>query len=139
MQANNTMTQAQANYWQYFKSIEQVATSQGFGQSIEPAAKVQRKRDSVLEKLDSPRSPTAKSFLAGPKPDLTRQLTAEPQSTMLSTPQPELTRAVTPDLIPDAMHERLPAPQQDHGLAGLEVKEPSLSSMHERVDSAQVA
>ncbi|KAK4619743.1 Glucosamine-6-phosphate isomerase [Fulvia fulva] len=123
----------------YFKSIEQVATSQGFGQSIEPAAKVQRKRDSVLEKLDTPRSPTAKSFLAGPRPDLTRQITAEPESTTLSAPRPEILRAVTPDLIPDSMHERLPAAQVANGLDGLEVKELPLSSMHERVDSAQVA
>lgn len=37
------------------------------------------------------------------------------------------------------MHERLPAAQVANGLDGLEVKELPLSSMHERVDSAQVA
>lgn len=76
-----------------------------------------RKRDFVLEKLDSPKSPTAKTFLAPPKPELSRQ--------------------VTPDLIPDSMHERVEEqPAKGVGLDGLETKELPLSSMHERVDSA---
>ncbi|KAK5107865.1 Glucosamine-6-phosphate isomerase 1 [Meristemomyces frigidus] len=102
----------------YFKSIEQVATAQGFGQALASAKILQKKRDSVIEKLDSPKSPTAKTFLAPPKPTLTRQ--------------------ITPDLIPDSMHDRLPeAPMRGIGLEGLETKEVPLSSMHERVDSAQ--
>jgi glucosamine-6-phosphate deaminase len=81
---------------------------------------VLKKRDSVLEKLDSPKSPTAKTFLAPPKPALTRQ--------------------ITPDLVPDSMHERIPptdnAAAKGVGLEGLEIKEVPLQAMHERVDSA---
>ncbi|KAK3679346.1 Glucosamine-6-phosphate isomerase (Glucosamine-6-phosphate deaminase) (GNPDA) (GlcN6P deaminase) [Recurvomyces mirabilis] len=102
----------------YFKSIEQVATSEGFGQALASEELVLKKRDSVLEKLDSPKSPTAKTFLAPPKPVLTRQ--------------------ITPDLVPDSMHERLPEERaRGLGLDGLETKEVPLSAMHERVDSAQ--
>jgi glucosamine-6-phosphate deaminase len=101
----------------YFKSIEQVALSQGFGQDLPSEELVLKKRDSVLEKLESPRSPTSKSFLAPPKPELTRQ--------------------ITPELVPDSMHQRLPEPAaKGLPLDGLEAKEPKLQAMHERVDSA---
>ena len=75
----------------------------------------------MLEKLDSPRSPTAKTFLAPLKPLLTRQ--------------------ITPELIPDSMHERLPSPETPTkvGLDGLEPKELPLSSMSSRVDSPTAA
>ena len=78
-----------------------------------------RKRDSVLEKLDSPKSPTAKTFLAPAKPTLTR--------------------SITPDLVPDSMHDRLPSPEKPNGLGldGLEPKDLPLASMGSRVDSAQ--
>ncbi|KAK3656790.1 Glucosamine-6-phosphate isomerase (Glucosamine-6-phosphate deaminase) (GNPDA) (GlcN6P deaminase) [Elasticomyces elasticus] len=100
----------------YFKSIEQVATSQGFGQALPSEELVLKKRDSVLEKLNSPRSPTANSFLAPARP--------------------ELVRAITPDLVPDSMHERLPSPaEKSMPLDGLEAKEVPLLAMHERVDS----
>jgi glucosamine-6-phosphate deaminase len=70
----------------------------------------------VLEKLDSPRSPIAKNFLAPPKPELKRQ--------------------ITPELVPDSMHTRLPE-RANTGVAldGPEVKDLPLSAMHERVDS----
>lgn len=101
----------------YFKSIEQVAASEGFGQNLASEEFTLKKRDSVLHELDSPKSPTPKSFLAPPKP--------------------ELVRSVTPELVPEAMHERLPEKQDVKGLGldGLEVKELPLSAMHERVDS----
>jgi len=102
----------------YFKSIEKVATDEGFGQALPSEELVLKKRDSVLQQLDSPKSPTAKTFLAPPKPELTRQ--------------------ITPDLVPDSMHDRLPQePTRGLGLEGLETKEVPLSAMHERVDSAQ--
>ena len=73
----------------------------------------------MLEKLDSPKSPTSKNFLAAPKP--------------------VLTRSITPDLVPDSMHTRLPEPaEKGLGLDGLEAKDVPLQAMHERVDSAQV-
>lgn len=73
----------------------------------------------MLEKLESPRSPTNKAFLAPAKP--------------------ELTRSITPDLVPDSMHARLPEPAADPAmkLEGLEAKEVPLQAMHQRVDSAQ--
>ena len=100
---------ASADILQYFKSIEQVATSQGFGQALASEALTLKKRDSVLEKLESPRNPTSKSFLAPTKPDLTRQITQE--------------------LIPDSMHARLPEQPADRiGLDGLEAKDVPLSA-----------
>ncbi|KAK1066523.1 Glucosamine-6-phosphate isomerase (Glucosamine-6-phosphate deaminase) (GNPDA) (GlcN6P deaminase) [Friedmanniomyces endolithicus] len=111
----------------YFKSIELVASSQGFGQGLESGEAVGRKRDSVLERLDSPSSPRKmeEGFLAAPGEE-----------------RPAVKRAVTPELVPDSMHERLP---EDGGeeekkleLEAMEAKEvPSLLAMHERVDSAQ--
>lgn len=62
----------------YFKSIEQVASSQGFGHSLPSEELFLKKRDSVLEKLDSPKSPPAKTFFAPPKPELTRQIKPGP-------------------------------------------------------------
>jgi glucosamine-6-phosphate deaminase len=98
----------------YFKSIEQVATSEGFGQSLPSEASTRKKRDSILQELHSPKSvsPTNKMFLF--------------------PPVQEIARSVSPDLVPDSMHERLPSTP---GLDGLEVKELKLSNMHERVDS----
>lgn len=95
-----------------------MALSQGFGQDLPSEELTIKKRDSVLEKLGSPRSPTSKSFLAPKKPDLTRQ--------------------ITPELVPDSMHARLPEQPADRvGLEGLETKEVPMSAMHDRVDSAQ--
>lgn len=107
-----------ADFAQYFKSIEQVAASQGFGQALPSEELTLKKRDSVLEKLDSPRSPKSKSFLAPPKPELTRQ--------------------VTPELVPDSMHARLPErPNAGLTLDRPDMKDLPLSAMHERVDSPQ--
>lgn len=75
---------------QYFKSIEQVATSQGFGQFLPSAELTLKKRDSVLAQLDSPKSPTPKSFLMAPAP-----------AAVAAAP-------TTPDLVPDSMQSRLP-------------------------------
>ncbi|KAK0925408.1 Glucosamine-6-phosphate isomerase (Glucosamine-6-phosphate deaminase) (GNPDA) (GlcN6P deaminase) [Friedmanniomyces endolithicus] len=111
----------------YFKSIELVASSQGFGQGLESGEAVGRKRDSVLEKLDSPSSPrkTGEGFLTAP------------------VERPGVKRAVTPELVPDSMHERLPEGDgaeegKKEELEAMEAKEvPRLLAMHERVDSAQ--
>ena len=133
---------------QYFKSIELVATSEGFGQALPSAEMTLKKRDSVLEKLDSPRSPTLKSFLAPPKPDLVRTATAEdehpavPATTTISTsslsPGPplgsDIVRPVTPEFIPDAMNTRLPT-HPVNGLDTPETKDLSMANMHGRVDS----
>ena len=96
----------------YFKSIEQVATSEGFGQSLPSEASTRKKRDSILQELHSPKSasPTNKKFLF--------------------PPVQEVQRSASPVL--DSMHERMPATP---GLDGLEVKELPLSNMHDRIDS----
>lgn len=123
----------------YFKSIEQVATSQGFGQALSSEEMIMRKRDSVIEKLDSPRSPTAKSFLADKGSALTRVITAEldPEPTMLAPPESDVVRSVTPELVNESMHSRIPQTLQ--GLEELETKELPIASMHDRVDSATAA
>ncbi|KAI7234710.1 glucosamine-6-phosphate isomerase [Hortaea werneckii] len=110
----------------YFKSIEQVASSQGFGQSLPSEELVLKKRDSVREKLDSPRtsppSSASKNFFLSP----------------LSTDPPGLSRPITPELVPDSMHTRVEEEPKDvPALDGLETKELPLVNMHERVDSAQ--
>lgn len=120
----------------YFKSIEQVAASQGFGQFLTSEEMVLKKRDSVLEKLDNPRSPTNKSFTV--TPETTPESTAP--ATLAPPPQEELIRSITPDLVPDSMHDRLPEQQlTTDKLEGLEVKDLPLVPMHERVDSATAA
>lgn len=102
----------------YFKSIEQVATSEGFGQGLPSEASTRRKRDSVLQELNSPKSASP----TGPGG----------KAAFLLPPVVEAARAVSPDLVPDSMHQRLPPTP---GLEGLEVKELKIDSMHERVDS----
>ena len=92
-----------------------MAASQGFHQSLPSEAFTLKKRDSVLEKLDSPKSPTSKSFLAPPKPELTRQ--------------------VTPELVPDSMHVRMPEqPSDGLHLDGAEHRDVPVQAMHQRVD-----
>ncbi|GAB7363434.1 hypothetical protein MBLNU230_g3709t2 [Neophaeotheca triangularis] len=110
----------------YFKSIEQVATSQGFGQSLATKEFTLRKRDSVLQELDSPKSSSPKTpTSAGPSP-----------LKSLTIPEPQIARSTTPELIPDAMHERLPAKAGvENHLHGLEPGDVPLTNIHERVDS----
>ncbi|KAI6806110.1 glucosamine-6-phosphate isomerase [Hortaea werneckii] len=116
----------------YFKSIEQVASSQGFGQSLPSEELVLRKRDSVREKLDSPRTSSPPSASSASK-------------NFFLSPSKESrgpSRPITPELVPDSMHTRV-AEEEAEGtkglpaLEGLETKELPLVSMHERVDSAQ--
>lgn len=114
---------------QYFKSIEQVATSQGFGQSLPSEEIILQKRDSVREKLDSPRtaSPPSSSAAAG------KNFFLSPSNDHAGPSRP-----ITPELVPDSMHTRVEeAPKAVPALDGLETKELPLVSMHERVDSAQ--
>lgn len=108
----------------YFKSIEKVATSEGFGQALPSEEMTLKKRDSVLEKLDSPRSPPPKPFLAPPRPELMRTITADDDDVdaegkeinveghRLAAPVEIPPRSVTPELIPDSMQSRLPAQSQ---------------------------
>ncbi|OQO07849.1 Glucosamine-6-phosphate isomerase [Cryoendolithus antarcticus] len=94
----------------YFRAVEGSERRQ----EVKIEEVVESKRDSVLERLDSPKTATPPDFLAAPK-------------------RPEMLRMVTPELVPDAMHVRLPA-EINGGDEG-EVREPKLDSMHERVDS----
>ncbi|KAI7509221.1 ABC1-domain-containing protein [Hortaea werneckii] len=97
----------------YFKSIEQVASSQGFGQSLPSEELILQKRDSVREKLDSPKhsppSSASKNFFLSPSND-----DAGPS------------RPITPELVPDSMHARVEEEEGAKGvpaLDGLETKE----------------
>jgi glucosamine-6-phosphate deaminase len=79
---------------------------------------VLKKRDSVLEKLDSPRSPADNPFSshhaclleqpepADPEPPTSATLSAPSSAAATAT---SILRSVTPDLVPDAMHDRLQA------------------------------
>lgn len=62
----------------YFKSIEKVATESGFHQILPSEATVGRKRDSVIEELNTPKSPKGISFLDAPKEPIQRVPTPEP-------------------------------------------------------------
>lgn len=110
------MTRTNQPGTQYFKSIEQVAANCGFNQVLPSLASTGKKRDSVIEKLDSPRSPKSNSFLPLPA-------------------KPEISRSVTPELIPDPMHDRLPESQNEGGLGlnGLVPGDLPIQRMGERV------
>lgn len=123
----------------YFKSIEQVAASQGFGQFLTSEDVVRKKRDSVLEKLDHSRSPTNASFTITPEETTPISDTPVTLAPPAAAPQTEMARSVTPDLVPDSMHNRLPNQLTASKLDGLEVKDLQLAAMHERVDSATAA
>ncbi|KAI7158513.1 glucosamine-6-phosphate isomerase [Hortaea werneckii] len=121
----------------YFKSIEQVASSQGFGQSLPSEELVLKKRDSVREKLDSPRTSPPSSARSKKNFFLSPSLSTD-------TPPGLSSRPITPELVPDSMHTRVAeGEEEDEGtkdvpaLEGLETKELPLVSMHERVDSAR--
>ncbi|KAF1987211.1 glucosamine-6-phosphate isomerase [Aulographum hederae CBS 113979] len=103
----------------YFKSIEEVAANCGFGQTLPSEAKISRKRDSVLEELQSPKSGSPKGlFLEMPKRE-------------------EIRRSVTPDLVPDSMASRIPE-DQGRGMGGLTPGELPIQSMGARVEPAQL-
>jgi glucosamine-6-phosphate deaminase len=63
----------------YFKSIEQVSLSEGFGQTLPTEASVLKRRATIVEKLNSPSSPKSKhdSMLMEPV-KLERPITPEP-------------------------------------------------------------
>lgn len=90
---------------QYFKSIESVASSQGFTQILPSAAHMSKKRDSVVSQLDSPKSPKNTSSLF---PPTTAATTVEDGQTDHSV-ETSIARSVTPELVPDRMADRLPA------------------------------
>ena len=85
-----------------------------------------KKRDSVREKLDSPKT--------SPPSSASKNSFLSPSSNDQAGPS----RPITPELVPDSMHTRVEeAPKTVPALDGLETKELPLVSMHERVDSAQ--
>jgi glucosamine-6-phosphate deaminase len=140
----------------YFKSIEQVAASQGFGQFLTSEEMVLKKRDSVLEKLDNAKSAANSSFTVTPEtttpasggggggggapPLPSAGGLAPPRQHQHPHQQEDIIRSVTPDLIPDSMHERLPDHQLTaNTLEGLERKDLPSIPLHDRVDSATAA
>ncbi|KAL1301868.1 hypothetical protein AAFC00_006050 [Neodothiora populina] len=128
----------------YFKSIEQVASTEGFTQVLPEEAQMLKKRDSIIFQLDSPKSPKDTSVLFPPSPTSrtpTKIQTITPPQTDALAVQSEtgaaLSRSVTPELVPDRMADRLPrTPVQEKGLEGLITGELPLSSMGARVSVA---
>ncbi|GAB7348862.1 hypothetical protein MBLNU459_g7564t2 [Dothideomycetes sp. NU459] len=118
---------------QYFKSIEQVASSQGFTQILPERTEMGAKRDSIIEQLDSPKSPKPSEFnLLPPTPEDT------PVRTKFATGaagQAPILRPITPELVPDRMGDRIPVTPKaaGKGLDGLVVDELPLSRMGQRV------
>lgn len=87
---------------QYFKSIEQVAASQGFDQFLPSEKLTLKKRDSVLEKLDSPKIAASKKFLAGSKaqPIHTGKQDVSPPALGL---EPPATKEALPQAVPSGV------------------------------------
>lgn len=75
----------ESNSWQYFKSIEQVAASQGFDQFLPSEKLTLKKRDSVLEKLDSPKIGASKNFFK-PQPVHMEKVDVSPPAMGLESP-----------------------------------------------------
>lgn len=115
---------------QYFKSIEQVAWSQGFTQILPESTQMGAKRDSIIQQLESPKSPKYSEFnLLPPTPDGT------PVKTKFSKAEVPILRSITPELVPDRMASRLPATPEATGksMDELIVDGLSLDRMGQRV------
>lgn len=125
------------SYQQYFKSIESVASTQGFTQILPSEAHTLQKRDSIVSQLDSPKSPKNTSLLFPPTPLATPEKTTASKDGFgdgLQVQGREILRSVTPELVPDRMADRLPVtPMQEKGLEGLVPAELPLSAMGARV------
>lgn len=129
----------------YFRSIEQIASSEGFSQMRTFTNNAQGKRDSVVDKLEhehhlgvpveQPRRAITPELMPEPMHDRLekrtggdvhrsgpyKSLLAEAHDSRLTVPQPTIesfSRASTPELVPEAMHVRLP----DDYLAGTSIK-----------------
>ncbi|KAL8392114.1 hypothetical protein RB595_002343 [Gaeumannomyces hyphopodioides] len=84
----------------YFKSIEQVATAQGFEQIL--PSKIRTGTVPIAPKavvIESPTSPTAPPTLMSPQPRLAHNLAPYAEYPV---------RSVSPDLVPDRMASRIP-------------------------------
>ncbi|KAI9661175.1 MAG: Glucosamine-6-phosphate isomerase 2 [Bathelium mastoideum] len=75
----------------YFKSIEQVAKSEGFGQNLPTEASVLKRRQTIVEKLYSPTSPRHSKH----------------DSLDLLVEPPKLERPITPEPVLDRMADRI--------------------------------
>ncbi|KAI5204704.1 glucosamine-6-phosphate isomerase [Aureobasidium subglaciale] len=111
----------------YFKSIEQVASTQGFTQTLPDISITTSKRDSIIEKLDSPRSPKSSSpFVITPSsaptsPTSNNNNTSKTLSVHKTSTG--LQRSVTPEPVLDRMADRLP-PSPSPAFAKLSVNTP---------------
>ncbi|KAI5198522.1 glucosamine-6-phosphate isomerase [Aureobasidium subglaciale] len=114
------------NVEQYFKSIEQVASTQGFTQTLPDISITTSKRDSIIEKLDSPRSPKSSSpFVITSSSTPTSPTSISNTSKTLSVHKTStgLQRSVTPEPVLDRMADRLP-PSPSPAFAKLSVSTP---------------
>lgn len=111
---------------QYFKSIEQVASTQGFTQTLPDISITTSKRDSIIEKLDSPRSPKSSSPFVITSPSTPTSPTSFGSTTKtLSVHNKDASaqRPVTPEPVLERMANRLP-PSPSPSNAKLSVNTP---------------
>ncbi|KAG9912413.1 glucosamine-6-phosphate isomerase, partial [Aureobasidium melanogenum] len=97
----------------YFKSIEQVASTQGFTQILPDISITTSKRDSIIEKLDSPRSPKSSSpfvITSSSTPTSPTSIYSTNKTLSINNKDASSQRSVTPEPVLDRMADRLPPP-----------------------------
>jgi glucosamine-6-phosphate deaminase len=103
---------------QYFKSIEQVASTQGFTQTLPDISITTSKRDSIIEKLDSPRSPKSSSpfvITSSSTPTSPTSFRSTSKTLSVRTKNEGAQRPVTPEPVIERMAARLPpSPSPSH-------------------------
>ncbi|THX05890.1 glucosamine-6-phosphate isomerase [Aureobasidium pullulans] len=110
----------------YFKSIEQVASTQGFTQTLPDISITTSKRDSIIEKLDSPRSPKSSSpfvITSSSTPTSPTSFNNTSKTLSVHNTKADTQRPVTPEPILEKMSDRLP-PSPSPAFAKLSVNTP---------------
>jgi glucosamine-6-phosphate deaminase len=113
------------NEWnQYFKSIEQVASTQGFTQTLPDISITTSKRDSIIEKLDSPRSPKSSSpfvITGSSAPNSPTSFSSLSKNLSIQNKNTGEQRPVTPEPVMERMAARLPpSPSPNHAKLSVE-------------------
>jgi glucosamine-6-phosphate deaminase len=108
---------------QYFKSIEQVASTQGFTQTLPDISITTSKRDSIIEKLDSPRSPKSSSpfVITSSSPTSPTSFSSLTKTLSVRNKNSSAQRPVTPEPVMERMAARLPpSPSPSHAKLSVE-------------------
>ncbi|KAI4794862.1 glucosamine-6-phosphate isomerase [Aureobasidium sp. EXF-8845] len=107
----------------YFKSIEQVASTQGFTQTLPDISITTSKRDSIIEKLDSPRSPKSSSpfVITSSSPTSPTSFSSLTKTLSVRNKNSSAQRPVTPEPVMERMAARLPpSPSPSHAKLSVE-------------------